>query len=211
MGDGTGAGVTATGTPAADLLGDAVALFTRSAGYALEGLSEVTAADLERPTPCPGWDVRALLLHLADSADGLAGLAVTGELRTPRTPRPDGASPVAVAEDRLLAMLGVLTSAVRGEGPAGGDGAGHALAAARGAAIEVAVHGWDLATAGGSGRPMPPGLASALLASASSLVDEGARPHVFAAAVDVSTGARAEDRLVAFLGRRPTARHLVSS
>jgi uncharacterized protein (TIGR03086 family) len=200
--------MTATGTPAADLPG-AVALVTRATGYALEGLSEVTAAHLDRPSPCPGWDVRALVLHLADSADGLTALAVTGELLVPSAPRPE-TSPVTVAEDRLLHLLGVLTSAVRGEGPAGGDGAGHAVTAARGAAIEVAVHGWDLATACGSGRPMPPGLASALLASASSLVDDGARPHVFAAAVDVPPDASAEDRLVAFLGRQPTARHLVS-
>ncbi len=100
----------------------------------------------------------------------------------------------------------MLTSAVRGEGPAGGAGAGHAVTAARGAAIEVAVHGWDLATACGSRRPMPPGLVSALLASASPLVDDGARPHVFAAPVDVPPDACAEDRLVAFLGRQPTTR-----
>ena len=202
MGDGTGAGVTATGTPAADLPG-AVALVTRATGYALEGLSEVVAAHLDRPSPCPGWDVRTLVLHLADSADGLTALAVTGELLVPSAPRPDETSSVTVAEDRLLHLLGVLTSAVRGEGPAGGRGAGHALTAARGAAIEVAVHGWDLAAACGPGRPMPPGLAGALLASASSLVDDGARPHVFAAPVDVPPDARAEDRLVAFLGRQP--------
>ncbi|MEX5720651.1 maleylpyruvate isomerase N-terminal domain-containing protein, partial [Geodermatophilus maliterrae] len=106
-------------------LAAAVALLTRSTGYALEGLAAVTDASLDRPTPCPGWDVRTLVLHLADSADGLAGLAVTGELRVPASRRSDGTSPAAVATDRLLHLLGVLTPTATGRGrPPGSRSAG---------------------------------------------------------------------------------------
>ena len=183
MGDG-GAGVTAD-----------LALFTRSAGYALEGLAEVTDADLDRPTPCPGWDLRTLVLHLADAADGLAVLARTGELALPQPPRSGDADPAAVARERLLALLDVLTSRA---------GSAESTAAARGGAVEVAAHGWDVATACGSARRMPPGLAGDLFAVASRLLAEGARPAVFAPPVDLPVTAGAEDRLVAFLGRRPT-------
>ncbi|NEM06547.1 maleylpyruvate isomerase family mycothiol-dependent enzyme [Geodermatophilus normandii] len=172
-----------------------VALFTRAAGYALEGLAEVTGTDLDRPTPCAGWDLRTLLLHLADSADGLTALARSGELALPDPPRAGDADPAAVARDRLLVLLDVVTSA-------GDDGAG---AAARAGAVEVAAHGWDVARACGSTRPVPPGLAADLLAVATSSLPGGVRPHLFAAPVDLPATAPAEDRLVAFLGRRPAA------
>jgi uncharacterized protein (TIGR03086 family) len=183
-----------------------VTLFARGAGYALESLAEVTDADLGRPTPCGDWDLRTLLLHLADAADGLTGLALTGELALPSPPRTGDADPAAVARDRLLRLLGVLTSAAADDRPGTPDRAAHALAAARGGAIELAVHGWDVATACGSGRVMPAGLATALLQAATSLVGDGVRPGLFAVPAAPPPDAGPEDRLVAFLGRRPAAR-----
>jgi uncharacterized protein (TIGR03086 family) len=177
-----------------------VALSVRAAGYALEGLAEVTDADLDRPTPCGDWDLRTLLLHLADSADGLTGLAVGGEL-VPSPPRTDDADPAAAARDRVLRLLDVLTSAAGADRPDDG-----AVAAARGGAIELAVHGWDVATACGSDRTMPPGLAAALLRAATSMVADAARPGLFATPVPVPADVGPEDHLVAFLGRRPATR-----
>ena len=208
MGDGAGGRgvradlVTATAPP----LTEEVALFARAAGYALEGLAEVTDADLDRPTPCAGWPLRTLLLHLADAADGLSGLACTGELALPSPPRTGHADPAAVARDRLLRLLDVLTSAAADDGQDSTESAARAQAAASGGAIELAVHGWDVATACGSGRVVPPELAAALLRMATSLVDDGARPGLFAAPVPLPPDADPGDRLVAFLGRRPTAR-----
>jgi uncharacterized protein (TIGR03083 family) len=193
VGDGTGRGRRAdlvTGTAAPPLTAE-VALFVRAAGYALESLSEVTDADLDRPTPCGDWDLRTLLLHLADSADGLTGLAATGEL----------VDAVAVAQHRTHRLLATLTSS---DAP-GDDGGGRVAAAARGGAIELAVHGWDVATACGSGRRMPPGLAAAVLETATSLVDDENRRPAFGPSVPVPATATPEDRLVAFLGRRPTS------
>ena len=193
-----------TGTVSLPLTAE-ITLFARAAGYALESLAEVPDADLGRPTPCGDWDLRTMLLHLADTADGLTGLALTGELALPSLPRTDDADPAAVARDRLLRLLDALTSAAADDRPGDQDRAAHALAAARGGAIEVAVHGWDVATACSSGRAMPPGLATALLQAATSLVEDDARPGLFAAPVSVPPDADPEDRLVAFLGRRPAA------
>jgi uncharacterized protein (TIGR03086 family) len=197
VGDGAGRDDLVTGTAAPGLPTE-VALFARAAGYLLEGLSEVTEADLGRPTPCGDWDLRTLLLHVADSADGLTGLALTGELALPSPPRTDAADPAAVARDRLLRLLGVLTSAAADDGP--GE---RAMAAAGGGAIELAVHGWDVARACGSGRRTPPGLATAVLEAATSLVDDTTRQTAFGPPVPVPAAADPEDRLVAFLGRQP--------
>ena len=182
-----------------------VTLFVRAAGHLLESLSEVTDADLGRPTPCGSWDLRTLVLHVADSADALSGLVTTGELVLPAPPRSEGPGAatldaVAVAQHRIHRLLAALTS----DAP-GNDRAGWAAAAARGGAIELAVHGWDVATACGSGRRMPPGLATAVLEVATSLVDDSTRLPIFGPPVPVPARADPEDRLVAFLGRRPPA------
>jgi uncharacterized protein (TIGR03086 family) len=193
-----------TGTASLPLTAD-IALFARAAGYALESLAEVPDADLGRPTPCGDWDLRTLLLHLADSADGLTGVALLGEPAPPSRPRTNDADPAAVARDCLLRLLDVLTSAAADDPPSTPDGAAHARAAARGGAIELAVHGWDVATACGSPRVMAPRLATSLLQAAVSSVEAGARPGLFAAPVAPPPDADPEARLVAFLGRRPAA------
>ena len=102
MGDGAGRAGLVTG-PVPSGLAAEVALFVRGAGYALERLAEVTDADLGRPTPCGDWDLRRLLLHLADTADGLTGLARTGDLALPSPPRTDDADPAALLEQARTA------------------------------------------------------------------------------------------------------------
>jgi hypothetical protein len=70
-------------------------------------------------------------------------------------------------------------------------------------AIEITVHGWDIAVACGGNRPVPPGLAAVLLATAPLLVPADARPGLFADPVALLSPAGPGDQLVAFLGRRP--------
>lgn len=70
-------------------------------------------------------------------------------------------------------------------------------------AIEIAVHGWDVAMACGHRRPMGDGLANDILRLARLLVGDGDRYPMFAAPLDVSPQASPSERLVAFLGRGP--------
>jgi uncharacterized protein (TIGR03086 family) len=70
-------------------------------------------------------------------------------------------------------------------------------------AIEIAVHGWDVARACGEHRPIPRPLAEELLDLARLFVTDQDRPVRFASPVRVDAGTPAQDRLLAHLGRRP--------
>lgn len=187
-------------------LAASVALFEQSAWYALAGLSAVTAADLARPTPCAGWDLHALLLHLADSADALAGL-MTGGSTGLATPPPPPGDAVAAAGDRTRRLLGALSSASDDDMLCQiEDRALWASTAARVGAIEFAAHGWDISAACRTQRPIPADLADSLLELAPLLITDLTRQPEFGPPVPVPAGADPGDRLLGFLGRRPTPR-----
>ena len=79
-----------------------------------------------------------------------------------------------------------------------------AAALARTGALEIAVHGWDIAQATGLPRPVPAALATELMRTARQLVPRPeARHPLFGAPVMVPAEADPSDRLVAFLGRDP--------
>ena len=71
------------------------------------------------------------------------------------------------------------------------------------AALEIAVHGWDISRACGRRQPIPRALASSLLEIAPALVPSAGRHPLFAAPVAVGAAAGPSDRLAAFLGRAP--------
>ncbi len=71
-------------------------------------------------------------------------------------------------------------------------------------AVEVTVHGWDVARACGQDRPVPAALAEELLELCPLFVRDADRPTRFAPRVDLSRALDSpSDRLVAFLGRDP--------
>jgi uncharacterized protein (TIGR03086 family) len=70
-------------------------------------------------------------------------------------------------------------------------------------ALEIAVHGWDVAQACGVDRPLPPALSIELLDMATATVRDADRPGRFADPVDVPLHARPGTRLLAALGRTP--------
>ena len=70
-------------------------------------------------------------------------------------------------------------------------------------AIEIAVHGWDVAEACGHHRPIPEPLAEEMLRLSPLFVSDADRPVRFAAPVNVPPLASAADRLLAYLGRHP--------
>lgn len=206
-----------TGPPA-----DAPELLERALGYAAGSLALVRPALLSHPTPCAGWDLRTLLRHLDDSLLALIEATGTGRVAAPGPAAPGPAAsgpaasgpaasgsaaavadPAGTLRDRARILIGRCAA---GTGPAVvavGDRQLTARAVAAAGALEIAVHGWDIARACGADRPLPPSFALRLLSVSSLLVDDADRPVRFAPPLPVPDGDAPGSRLLAFLGRDP--------
>ncbi|SHN01548.1 TIGR03086 family protein [Actinacidiphila paucisporea] len=179
-------------------------LLRQAVDYALGCVDQVPPDGLRRPTPCRGWDLDALLCHLYESVCALREAAQDGEVALlPAAPPP--ADPVAAVRRgarELLDSRRERSCGAAGEPPQtyiGGMPVASGTVAFIGA-VELAVHGWDIAQACGTPRPIPVPLALALLRR-SPMLTGGA--DLFAAPVPVSPLACPGDRLVALLGRAP--------
>lgn len=203
--------------------GGAVALLERAVAYLLGSLHLVPAGTLSAPTPCRGWDLRMLLLHLDDSllavhdAAAAQHVGLVGSTAATDDATADLAGRVRGRAGRLVgtcteawteAWTGPDFPAPGGKASVpvevGGWPLATGLVAAAGA-VEAAVHGWDVAAACGRRRVIPPGLAQELLELAPLLVSRADRPARFAAPVELPSGVATApgDRLVALLGRHP--------
>lgn len=194
-----------TGSRVAWPVTDPVALLERSIGYTLGSLQLVTPDAMTRPTPCRGWDLRALLAHMHDALETLQQ-AVDDRfvaLAPGTADRNASTDPVGALRDRACRLLGSWNAAEAGEVIlVGGLPLEKGVVPAAGA-LEIAVHGWDVARACGHRRPIPPRLAQELLTCATFFVTDADRPGRFASAVQVGPRADAGERLLAFLGRDP--------
>jgi uncharacterized protein (TIGR03086 family) len=181
-------------------------LLEPSISYALGVALAVTPELLSRPTPCGEWDLLMLLRHACES------LAAFGEgIEAGRVGLDPAAEGGVLAADPARAFrqrAGQLMDAWTGRGHqrqvieiAGCPLAPDAMAAA--AALEVAVHGWDISRACGQRQPIPRALATGLLVIAPLLVPCTGRHPLFAAPVTVAAAAGPSDQLAAFLGRSP--------
>jgi uncharacterized protein (TIGR03086 family) len=177
-------------------LASAVELLERSLGYTRVALAGVTGDRLAAPTPCRDWTLRDLLAHMDDSLDAFTE-AAGGRVsltHAPATPQ------VVVLQQKACALLGLWS----GEGPPGVRVGGVDLATdllVATAALEITVHGWDVAQSTGAGTPIPDELARHLLPVAHRVVSEADRGTRFAEALPEPVEASADVRLRTFLGR----------
>jgi uncharacterized protein (TIGR03086 family) len=162
-----------------------------------------------RPTPCADWSAAQVLHHAA--LDQQIWGAIVG-----------GTTP---SDENAFAPTGVF-----GVEPA--DYAGHALdssalpwtvidedagpvptplphgpmepaTAAAAAALDAAIHAWDIAVATGQESPLTPELARSLIPVAQRIADQLRVHGAFAAALEPDHGADEAAMLLAFLGRHP--------
>jgi uncharacterized protein (TIGR03086 family) len=193
-----------TESPAAATLLRAVGLLERAISYTMGNLHNVTSAALSHRTPCGKWDLSDLLAHMDDSLTALHDAIDRGHVDL--SPATDGADPaadlVAVLRERAGLLLGACARTDSDLVTVGGCPVSASIVTSAGA-IEVAIHGWDVAQACGRPQPIPPALAEELLQLSPLLVTAADRPGRFAAPVAAAPHASESDRLVAFLGRDP--------
>lgn len=176
-----------------------VALLERAVTYALGALALTDPAALRAPTPCQKWDLRALLAHLADSLTALCEAAETGHVPIAAPPHPDD-DPMAAVRARASRLIGAWAVPERKSVSIEDSSVTAGIVAAAGA-LEVAVHGWDVARACAAHHPLPEAFAEELLGLAPLFVSDVDRPHRFD--LPVAAGEAAGDRLIAYCGRDP--------
>jgi uncharacterized protein (TIGR03086 family) len=186
-------------------------LLEPSIRYALAVVAAVRPEFLSRPTPCREWDLRMLLRHACESLATIGESIEAGCVGLNPAAEDDdvAADPARAFGDRACRLLDAWASPRRQRQVieiAGCPLAAGVMAAA--AALEIAVHGWDITWACGRYRPIPRALATDLLVTAPVLVPGTGRHPLFAAPVTVAATASPSDRLAAFLGRTPRPTHL---
>lgn len=184
---------------------DGVALLDRAVAYTRSALQLVPGTDLAAPTPCHEWSLGDLLEHMDDSLATFTEAAEVGYVAlSPVPPHPDPAAAVLLRLKARACGLLAAWSQEPGPGPVtiGDRNLSPDLLAATGA-LEIAVHGWDVARACGRDLPLPAALAVELLDVVPLLVHDADRPGRFAERFAVPVHARPSSRLLASLGRRP--------
>ncbi len=180
-------------------LDEGVELLDRSLAYTRVALAAVRPTTLTRRTPCARWDLGALLAHMDDALDAFLE-AAGGTVAASPVHRDPGtvAGTVESLQRKACTLLGTWSSARPSRRPVVVGGApvepGLLVAAA---ALEITVHGWDVATALGLHHPVPGSLATALLPVARATAD----PEHFADPLPVPEVAADDVRLLAALGR----------
>jgi uncharacterized protein (TIGR03086 family) len=167
----------------------------------------VDPATLDGPTPCPDYDVRTLLGHLAATVDRARVIGEGGDPRTMPTvvsgvPDDGWADALAAAVEKMSAVWAddaLLESPVTvpwGTVPG--------RAALWGYVNEALVHGWDLAVATGQDAEADPDLAEATFAGARAKIpaDRRGGPIPFAQVVASAPDAGPTERLANWSGHR---------
>lgn len=157
---------------------------------------------LSLPTPCHDWDLGQLLAHMDESLMAIGEAADLGRVALGPQPPATGSGELV---DRIVqracrtraAWQRRLTSAPVGVGDLALGRDTIALVSA----LEIAVHGWDVAAATGHRRPLPEDLAVRLYDVAQAVVTPDERSFRFAPAVAVPASEPFGVRLLAHLGR----------
>lgn len=181
----------------------AVAVLDAALTWTHGALQHARTADPDAPTPCAAWSLRELVAHLDDSLAALDE-AAAGRVDLGRAPL--GPEPASVLVDRACRRARAVRAAWEARVTSAPVGVGE-LTLGRDTvtlvgALEVTVHGWDVARGAGVDLAVPADLATRLLPVARLAVGDE-RAGRFAGAVAHGPAAPAAERLLAFLGRDP--------
>ncbi|KUN23676.1 hypothetical protein AQJ23_24020 [Streptomyces antibioticus] len=182
-------------------------VLTGAHDYLREVVAGVPAVAWGAATPCSEWTARQVFNHARIDQQGY-GLAITGGCPDSDPFHPEDAL-AADPSAQLDEVLRAVAAAYAGL-PADSEAVPTPLGplplpfAAAAAAMDAAVHAWDIAVATGQDLPLPEELAEGIRPVADHLVDHLRDAYqVFAPARQVPEGAGHAESLLAFLGRDP--------
>jgi uncharacterized protein (TIGR03086 family) len=172
--------------------------------HAAKVVAGVRPDQLDDPTPCRDWDVKALVTHTIVVVMNMGRGASDSELLADMNAVPldaDIGAQFRAEADRTLAAWtahGLEGDVNVGAGP---------MPAQVGIEInllDTATHAWDIARATGQDANLPNEAAATALAACQGIVTDDIRTFAgFDPAVSMSGDASPTDQLVAFLGRQP--------
>lgn len=180
-------------------------------GIAMDGFDgvvrQIGSDQWQGPTPCTEWSVRDLLNHLVSEqlwAPWIMRGATLDEVGDRFDGDVLGDEPVGVWSESSAAARAAFTK------PGALDQQVHVSAGLIDAreytwqmTMDLAVHGWDLATAIGAPQPIGDELASELIELVEPSLDQWQEYGIFAPPVPVPADAAPATKLVAMLGRDP--------
>lgn len=180
-------------------------------GRAMRGFDRVVLQvgpqQWQNRTPCTEWDVRDLLNHLVAEQLWVPHLLAGRTLAEVGDRFDDdvlGSDPVGAWSESATAARSAWTS------PGARKREVHVTGGVIGAeeygwqmTLDLAVHGWDLATAIGAPDPIEPDLARRLLDHVTPEIEQWQSAGIFAPPVEVAADAGPSARLVGLLGRDP--------
>ncbi|GAA1753756.1 MULTISPECIES: TIGR03086 family metal-binding protein [Streptomonospora] len=187
-------------TPQPDTAETAERYRERSAEFTrrVEGVPE---GRWESPTPCAGWTARDLLRHMIDNhtnMPGHVGIAIDLRIRVED-------DPVAAWHEARTALQEVLDdpeqAATEFDGYFGRTSLARTIDDFLG--FDLVVHAWDLARATGQDETLPAAEVARVFESARQLGETLRMEGVCGPEVSVPESASEQDRMLAYLGRRP--------
>ncbi len=173
---------------------DLLELYGRASEWTLGKVSGATA-QLDAATPCDDWAVQDLMSHMFETQQYFVASA-QGREASPPSPKPTtalGTDPVADFEQAIADMLSTFRE------PGVIDKAGSSLGIAF---SDQLLHGWDLARATGQDEAMPAGLPEAAYETIHGRFTDEQCKGIFKPEVTVPATASAQERLLAYTGRR---------
>jgi uncharacterized protein (TIGR03086 family) len=173
---------------------DQLGLFEQASEWTLGKIAGATAR-LDAETPCDGWVVRDLLSHMLETQQYFVSSAL-GHEASPPSPVPT----TAVGDDPVTDFRRARADTMRTFGEPGViDKTGMSLGIAF---SDQLLHGWDLARATGQDEMMPAGLPEAAYEIIHGQFTDEQRKGIFKPEVTVMANASAQERLLAYTGRK---------
>jgi uncharacterized protein (TIGR03086 family) len=172
-------------------------LYERASEWTLGKVAGATDK-LDVRTPCDEWDVRKLMNHMLDTQRYFAGSA-----RGDDVSRPSANPPALLGDDPVEDFARARAETIDAFGK---EGVIERTRPSLGIAFgDQLLHGWDLAKATGQDAEMPEGLPEAAYDMIHGRFTDEQRKGLFKPEVTVPDDASAQDKLLAYTGRDPSA------